>query len=138
MNRSWTYIFVFDLFPYRIELVFKKRRKNLIVLRVLIVFQEISNDTGLVCVHKNIHRSKLNKPKCPVSIKFPIPKNNWKVVGGNSHFNSYSNYQGVKMVAVYGAKISDYRAANLSLDFALKAKSLEYITTRASSLKHIN
>ena len=42
------------------------------------------------------------------------------------------------MVAVYGANNSVYRATNLSLDSALKAKPLMYITTRASSLKHIN
>ena len=56
---------------------------------------------------QNIDRPKLNEPTCPVSIKFPNPKNNWKVVGGKSQLYSYSNYQAVKMVAVYGANISD-------------------------------
>ena len=87
---------------------------------------------GLYLCTKNIDRPKFTEPKCPVSIKLPIPKNHWKVVGGNSHFNSYSNYQGVKMVAVYGANISVYRAANLSLDSVSNAKPLAYKTTHAS------
>ena len=88
---------------------------------------------GLYVCTKNMDPPKLTEPKCPVHIKFPTPKNNSKVVAGNSNCNSYSNYQGVKMVAVYGANNSVYRAANLSLDSALNAKPSAYKTTRASS-----